>query len=346
MTLSLRPCPETIEELDDLLSQPDDRIVQTMREIDGDIVVLGVGGKMGPTFARMIKLASDRSGTTRRIIGVSRFSSKRMRDQLECWGIETIACDLLDSEAIEQLPDADHIVSMLGFKFGTADNPSMTWAMNCYLPSVICRRYRDSRITAFSSGNVYGMIDVDSCGSRESDPLRPIGEYAVSVLGRERMYDFFSRSLQIPITLLRLNYATELRYGVLVDLAQRVFNRVPIDITMGYVNVIWQRDANAMAINSLVHGTTPPKVFNIAGPEILRVREVCDQFSQLMDRPVKFLGQEAGDAYLNDARHNHALLGQPTLSATELICWTAQWVMRAGESFNKPTHYENRDGGF
>ncbi len=346
MTQIPSQCPETIEELDDLLSQPDDRVVQTMREIDGDIIVLGVGGKMGPTFARMIQRASDRSSTTRRVIGVSRFSFNGVRKQLESWGIETIGCDLLDPDAIDRLPEADHIVSMLGFKFGTADNPSMTWAMNCYVPAVICNRYRNSRITAFSSGNIYGMVDIDSGGSLESDPLRPIGEYAVSVLGRERMYDHFSRTLRIPISLLRLNYATELRYGVLVDLAQQVYSGTPIDITMGYVNVIWQRDANAMAINALVHGATPPRLFNVAGQEILRVRDVCNQFGHLMDRQVNFLGQEAPDAFLNNASHNYKLLGQPTKSASDLIRWTAQWIMQGGVSLNKPTHYENREGGF
>ncbi len=339
-------CPVSTGQLDDLLSEPDERVVQTMRQISGDVILLGVGGKMGPTLARMVKRASDRAGITRQVIGVSRFSSRNLQKRLESWGVRTIACDLLDENAIESLPDAENVLSMLGYKFGTTDQPSLTWAINCYLPAVISRRYRESRIAAFSSGNVYGTVDVAAGGSLETDPPRPVGEYAVSVLGRERIYDYFSRALQIPISLLRLNYATELRYGVLVDLARKVFEGVPVDLRMGYVNVIWQRDANAMAINSLAHAASPPRILNIAGRELLRVGDVCNQFASIMKRPANFCGQEAGDALLSDARVSYPLLGEPSKSAAEMIRWTAQWVMQGGESLGKPTHFENRDGSF
>lgn len=339
-------CPQSIDQLDELLSEPDERLSRTMKNLDGDILVLGVGGKMGPTFSRMVKRASDQAGASRRVIGVSRFSSDGLRERLEDWGIETIQCDVLAEGAVDLLPDASNVISMLGFKFGAAENPSLTWAMNCFVPSVISRRYRNSRITAFSSGNVYGNVPADSFGSLESDQPNPVGEYAVTVLGRERIYDHFSRTQGTPMTLLRLNYATELRYGVLVDLAQQVHRGATIDVTMGHVNVIWQRDANAMAINSLAHVDSPPKVFNIAGPEILRVRDLCNEFARLMDKPVKFSGIEAPDALLNDARHNFDLLGAPTLSAAAMIRWTAEWVMRGGESLGKPTQFGNRQGNF
>jgi len=338
--------PQTTQQLDDLLSVPDEQTIETMRRVDGDFVILGVGGKMGPTFARMVRRASDLAGVSRRVIGVSRFSSDGLRQQLESWDIETRAGNVLDETAVERLPDAANVISMLGFKFGTADTPSLTWAMNCYVPAVICQRYNRSRITAFSSGNIYGMVDTRSGGSVETDRLRPEGEYANSVLGRERIYDHFSRTLVIPMALLRLNYATEMRYGVLVDLARRVWNGTPIDVTMGYVNVIWQRDANAMAINALPLAESPPRVLNIAGKEILSVREVAEQFGELMGRNVEIVGREAGDAFLNRADHNYAQLGKPTKSAEQLIRWTAEWVMQGGESYDKPTHFQNRGGDF
>ncbi|MEO8495868.1 MAG: NAD-dependent epimerase/dehydratase family protein [Planctomycetota bacterium] len=340
------PCPATVEQLDDLLSTPDERVVQTMRELDGDLIVLGVGGKMGPTLARMAKRASDEAGVARRVIGVSRFSAGDLRKRLGNWGVETIACDLLDEEAVRALPQAPNVVCMAGFKFGATANPSLTWAMNCYLPAVVSRHFRNSRIAAFSSGNVYGTVDVDSGGSLESDPLKPIGEYAMTILGRERIFDHFSRTLGTPLSLLRLNYATELRYGVLVDLAQQVFAGTPIDVTMGHVNVIWQRDANAMALNSLVHTATPPRVLNIAGSETLRVRDVCTELARWMNKEVAFTGDEARDALLNNAQDSYPLLGQPTATSAEMIRWTAEWVMRGGESLGKATHFESRDGNF
>jgi hypothetical protein len=307
---------------------------------------LGVGGKMGPTLARMAKRASEEAGVERKILGVSRFSSGNLREQLESWGIETIACDLLDEDAVARLPDAPNIVYMAGFKFGATANPSLTWAMNCYLPAVVSRRYRDSRIAAFSSGNVYGTVDVASGGSIETDLPNPLGEYAITILGRERIFDHFSRTLDTSMSMLRLNYATELRYGVLVDLAEQVFTGKPIDVTMGHVNVVWQRDANAMALNALAHTSTPPRILNIAGSKILRVRDICTEFARLMNKEVAFVGEEASDALLNNASHSYAMIGQPTTTDTEMIRWTAEWVMRGGASLGKATHFESRDGSF
>jgi nucleoside-diphosphate-sugar epimerase len=338
--------PNDVAQLDDMLSAPNKHALGAMRELDGDLMVLGVGGKMGPTLARMAKRATDEAGVPRRVIGVSRFSSPETREQLEDWGIQTVACDLLDELAIAKLPEAPNIVCMTGLKFGASTNPSLTWAMNCYLPALISNRFRDSRIAAFSSGNVYGTVPFETGGSIESDPLNPIGEYAITVLGRERMLEYFSRELEIPLTLLRLNYATELRYGVLVDLAQKVLGSEPIDLSMSYFNVIWQAEANAMALASLLHTETPPRVLNIAGSEMLRVRDVCEEFGRLLNKPVRLVGEESPDALLNNAAASYKLVGQPEVSANQMVRWTADWIVRGGESLGKPTHFESRDGRF
>ncbi len=338
--------PHDLTELDDLLSEPPPQVIEALAQVVGDIVILGVGGKMGPTLARMAKRASDAANVSRRIIGVSRFATGDLRQRLEQWGIETVACDLLDEAELARLPDVSNVVFMAGFKFGATAQPSLTWAMNCYLPALVSRRYRHSRITAFSSGNVYGLVPVAGGGSIEADAPCPTGEYAMTVLGRERMLDYFSRELSIPMSILRLNYATELRYGVLVDLAQQVWAGHAIDVTMGYVNVIWQADANAMALVSLLHTSVPPRVLNIAGSEILCVREVCETFGRLMQRELRFTGEEQRDALLNNAGHSYTLLGEPTTPLNRMLLWTAEWVMRGGASLGKATHFESRDGTF
>jgi nucleoside-diphosphate-sugar epimerase len=338
--------PQSIDELDEALSRPTERVVEAMRRLQGDILFLGVGGKMGPTMARMAKRASDEAGVERRVFGVSRFSSGDARERLETWGVETLRCDLLDQRAIDALPDAPNVVFLAGFKFGATAAPAMTWAMNCYVPALVIPKYRDSHFVAFSSGNVYGLAPTDRGGSKETDPLNPVGEYAMTVLGRERMFDYFSCKLDIPLVLLRLNYASELRYGVLVDLARKVLAGESIDVSMGYANVIWQADAAAMTLEALQHATCPPLVLNIAGPEFLRVRDVCEQFGRLLNKPVRFTGTEAPDALLSNGQRAFELFGRPTVTAEQLIHWTADWVSRGGESLGKPTHFDSRDGQF
>ena len=243
--------PQTVDELEDHLSQPSDAVIEMFSQMAGDVIFLGVGGKMGPTMARMARRASDAAGTNRRVIGVSRFSNPDLRQRLESWDVETIACDLLDAEAVNALPAADHVIYMSGMKFGSSGAAPLTWAMNCYAPSLVARKYRDSRIAAFSTGNVYGMVPADGSGSVETDSLHPDGEYAITTMGRERIFEYFSETLSLPVAIIRLNYATELRYGVLVDIAQQVFAGRPVDVTMNRVNVIWLRDANAMTLLSL-----------------------------------------------------------------------------------------------
>lgn len=337
---------DSIEQLDELLSEPSELAVDVMRQLDGDLVVLGVGGKMGPTLARMAKKASQRAGVERRVIGVSRFSDADARRKLEAWDVETIKADLLDEQAVGALPDAANVIFMTGMKFGATGNASMTWAMNTHVPAIAARRYARSRIAAFSTGNVYPLVPVTSGGSVEADPMQPLGEYAMSVLGRERIFEHFSRTASIPMSLIRLNYACELRYGVLVDLAQKVWAEQPVDVSMGMFNVVWQADANAMALCSLGSCGIPPYVLNVSGPEMLSVRRVCEQFAQRFAKPVKFVGEESAHALLNNGQMGHQCFGYPRVSALRMIDWIADWIKRGGETLGKPTKFEVRDGQF
>lgn len=331
--------------LDDLLSAPTPRVVDTLSRVSGDIVVLGAGGKMGPTLARMARRAADLAGSPRRVIAVSRFTSAD-REGLEACGVETLACDLLDRDAVAGLPDAPNVIFMAGRKFGSTGAESLTWAMNCYLPSLAAHRYRTSRIVAFSTGNVYGLTPAGRGGSRESDPPAPVGEYAMSCLGRERMFEHFSRSSATPVVLLRLNYAVEMRYGVLVDLASRILRGEPIDVTMGYVNVIWQGDANAMALAALTHAAAPAAVVNIAGEDELRVRDLAAELASRLGRAATIVGQEAPDALLSNGATGRVRLGSPRVGVPQLLDWTADWLLRGGTTNDKPTHFASRDGRF
>ncbi len=332
--------------LEDLLSEPTAATVKAMAALEGDIVILGVGGKMGPTLARMAKKASDLAGVSRRVIGVARFSAGGLEEQLQSWGVETCRCDLLDRAAYSRLPDAANVVYMAGMKFGATGQESLTWAMNAFLPGLVSERYRDSRMAVFSTGNIYGFSSVSIAGSVEGDPLRPVGEYAQSCLGRERIFEHFSRTQQTKMTILRLYYATEMRYGVLVDVARMVFSGQPVPLSTGYLNAIWQADANAQSLQSLAHASTPPLVLNIAGPELLSVRRIAEDFAERWKTPVHFEGLETGDALLCNAQKACQLFGYPTVPVGQMMTWIADWVERGGANLAKPTHFENRDGKF
>lgn len=338
--------PVTVAELEDRLSEPTPGVIETLRDLPGDLLFLGVAGKMGPTLARMARRASDAAGTARRVIGVSRFSDASQIKQLNAHGIETIRCDLMDEAAVAQLPEVENIVYCAAMKFGSTGNESLTWAMNTWLPSVVCRKFRRSRIVAFSTGNVYGLVPVSGGGSVETDPPQPVGEYAMSCLGRERMFEHFSRTLGIPTTLLRLNYACELRYGVLVDLARKIWTGQPVDLGMGWFNCLWQGDANAQTLQALALTTSPPFVLNLTGPELLRVRDVAEDLGRRLNRPVTFTGNESGSALLNNAAEARRRFGPPRVPASELLGWVADWVKRGGSDLGKPTHFESRDGRF
>lgn len=343
------PCGDTIrsvEQLDDTLSEPSQAVIETLSRLDGDIVVLGAGGKMGPSLARMAKRASDAASVPRRVFGVDLFPAGDQESLLQSVGIETIRCDLLDPDQLRKLPDARNVVFMVGMKFGATGQEALTWALNVYLPGMVAQKYRNSRIVAFSTGNIYGLTPVTNGGSVETDSPNPQGEYAMSCLGRERIFEHFSHSLGTPMALIRLNYAIELRYGVLVDLAQRVHAGEPVDLTMGHVNVIWQGDAVAMILRAFDHASSPPLVANVAGPEVLSVRRLAEQFGSIMGKPVTFTGAESPDALLSDGQLGYTLFGRPQVSVQRMIRWIADWVMRGGESLGKPTHFEVRNGKF
>jgi nucleoside-diphosphate-sugar epimerase len=340
------PHVRDLEHLEDLLSEPDAGVVETVRRLEGDVIVLGVGGKMGPSLARMIRRAADEAGVKKRVIGVSRFSSPALPKQLEGWGVETIACDLLDPAQLGRLPDVRNVVFMAGMKFGTTGQQARTWAMNAVLPADVCRKFRGARIVAFSTGNLYPMVPVTSGGATEEEEPRPVGEYAQSVLGRERVFEHFSRTDGTPVAIIRLNYAVEMRYGVIIDLAQRVLAGETIDLAMGNFNCVWQGDANAVSIRAFDHAASPPFVLNVTGPETLGVRHVCQQLGLLMGREVKFSGTEAPTAYLNNAALSNRLFGYPRVPVQQVIAWAADWVQCGGASLGKPTHFETRDGKF
>jgi nucleoside-diphosphate-sugar epimerase len=294
----------------------------------------------------MAKRASDIAGVKRRVIGVSRFSSSTKESELNAHGIETVRCDLLDEEAVAKLPDVRNVVYLAGFKFGASERAARTWAMNTYLPSVVCRKYRSSRIVAFSSGAVYGMTSPTGGGSCETDAVEPVGEYAMSCLGRERIFEYFSSAWSIPVALIRLFYACELRYGVVTDLAVKIMAGEPIDLSMGYFNIIWQGDNNAMALLAFEHAAAPPFLVNVTGPELLSIREVSEALGRRLGRPPVFNGSEADSACLGHARTAHRIFGLPRISAEQLVGWAADWVKRGGESLGKPTHFEVRDGRY
>jgi nucleoside-diphosphate-sugar epimerase len=337
---------DAVDQLDDALSTPTHGVIEALSKFPGDILILGVGGKMGPTLAHMAARASQEAGVKRRVIGVARFSNSDLPAWLQRHGIDPISCDLLDPKQLASLPDAENVVAMPALKFGSSARPADTWAVNCWLPAQICQRYPRSRIAAFSTGNVYPLTAIARGGSVETDPLAPVGEYAASCVGRERMYDYFSRTAGTPVSILRLNYACELRYGVLIDLARQIFAGESIDLTMPAVNVIWQGDANAIALQSLAHAASPPFIVNIAGPETLRVRDLANQLGALLGKTPAFTGREGDDALLSNSQLSQRLFGPPTVSADQLLRWTGHWLLSGGPLLEKPTKFQVRDGKF
>ncbi|RIK38810.1 MAG: epimerase [Chloroflexi bacterium] len=334
------------EHLERLLSEPSPPVADTLKALDSDLLILGVGGKMGPTLARMATQALSSINSPHQVIAVARFSRLELREQLEGWGIQTIACDLLDRRALAALPDSRNIIFMAGQKFGTTGNPAQTWAMNTYMPALVAERFTAARIVVFSTGNVYPLTPVVQGGSVEDDPPEPVGEYANSCLGRERMFEYFSHTHGLRCAIMRLNYAIDLRYGVLLDIAQKVKAGQPVDLSMGAANVIWQGDANAWALRLLEYCSAPPFVLNVTGPELVSVRRVAERFGAIFGVAPIFVGSEAPSALLNNAAQAQRLFGYPRISLDQLIKWTAAWVQAGGVTLNKPTHFETRDGRF
>jgi len=337
---------QTEDELEELMSRPSPGLVADMAAIDGDIILLGVAGKMGPTLARLARRAWDEAGKSGRIIGVARFSDPAVRDRLKGVGVETITADLLDEKALPVLPDAPNIIYLAARKFGATGNEPLLWAMNAWLPALVASRYRNARIVALSTGNVYPFTPTAGPGPDESTPVGPVGEYAQSCLGRERVFQYFSERHGTPVSLIRLNYAIDLRYGVLMDVATKVFTGQPIDLTMGHVNVIWQGDANTAILRSLRHCASPPFILNLTGRETLSVRSLAHEFGRRFNKQPVFVSSEAPTALLSNAARYHEMLGPPVVPLERMLDWVAHWVRIGGHTWNKPTKFQSRDGKF
>jgi nucleoside-diphosphate-sugar epimerase len=336
----------TVAELEERLSRPTPADISVMAALDGDLLILGAGGKMGPSLATLARRAADQGNSQKRIIAVSRFSDDSLHTQFSSQNIETVSCDLLEPGALAKLPEVENVIFMAARKFGTTGSAHLTWAMNTYLPGLVAERYRGSRIVAFSTGNVYPLLPVRQGGAMESDPVDPQGEYAQSALGRERMFEYASDRWGTPVVILRLNYAVELRYGVLADIGQAVFERQPIDLRMGFVNIIWQGDANSVCLRSIAHCQSPPLILNVTGPETLSVRQVAEEFGRHFSTDPIFDFEESPTALLSNAAKCHKLFGCPTVSTAEVVEWIAEWIRHDGPMLNKPTHFATRDGRF
>ncbi|WP_274631056.1 NAD-dependent epimerase/dehydratase family protein [Arvimicrobium flavum] len=330
------------QELEDLLSRPSQQLIETFAGLEGDITILGVGGKMGPTLARMAKRAAPH----KRVIGVARFSEAGLKEKLQGWDIETVECDLLDRAAVEALEKTANVVFMAGRKFGSSGNQSLTWAMNVHVPAIVAEAFSQSRIAVFSTACVYPFVDIAGQGAREDLDLNPPGEYANSCVGRERMFEHYSRTQGTKVSIIRLSYAIDMRYGVLHDVASAVQAGEPVQIDSGHCNVIWQGDANDVALQSLAHAGTPPFVLNLSGPELVSVRRLAEKFGEHFGKTPVFSGQEQGRAWIIDTSLQQKLFGYPTVPLPRLIEWTAQWLGDGGRSLGKPTHFEVRDGAY
>ena len=328
--------------LEDILSEPTEATKKVLANLSGDIVVLGAGGKMGPTLALMLKKASP----DKKIYAVSRFSDKAVRSRIEQAQIKTIEVDLLDESNYNKLPDAENVFYLAGMKFGSTGNQPLTWAMNSYMPALVAKHYKDSRIAAYSTGNVYPLVETTGDGATEETLPEPIGEYAQSCLGRERMFEYFSQLYKTPVTLIRLNYANEPRYGIIVDLTFKILNDEPIDLTMGAVNLIWQRDANDYIIRSISLAKSPPAVLNVTGPETILIRGLAQIIGDTLERKPKFISQEAESALLSDASYCHRIFGLPQTTLEQMVAMIGKWVATGKKTLNKPTKYEIRNGKF
>lgn len=337
---------KTESQLELYLSEPTTGVISAIASLEGDILILGVGGKMGPSLAKLAKRSIDCADIAKKVIGVSRFSTPGIQESLHEVGIETIVADLLSEKSLQSLPDVQNVIFMAGRKFGSIGNENLTWALNTYMPGRVAEKFRDSRLVVFSTGNVYPLTPISHGGATESTVVAPIGEYAQSCLGRERICCYFSEQYGTPMAILRLNYAIELRYGILLDIAEKVYTGEPISLEMGNVNVIWQRDANAIALRSFAHCQSPPLTLNVTGPETVSVRYLAMRFAEIFNKLVHFAGEEAETALLSNASLCHQLFGYPCVSLGQMIEWVAEWVRIGGTTLQKPTHFEVRDGKF
>lgn len=325
---------------------PSDALVQDISQLEGDVLILGAGGKIGPSIARLTKKALQLAGKTNRVIGVSRFSEAGLSESLEADGIETISADILDDAQLQALPEVANVLYLAGTKFGTKDKESYTWAMNAYLPGRVAEKFKNSRIVVYSTGNVYPFVDITSGGASEDVKPSPVGEYGQSCLGRERMFEHFSLKYGTPVLIYRLNYAIDFRYGVLLEVAKSVLADKPIDLTTAFVNVIWQSDSNETAIRSLLHCASPPKLLNATGPETVSVKWLAEEFGKKFGKTPQYTGEPQNSALLSNAAESFKLFGYPRVSLKQMIDITATWLLEGGETINKPTHFQERKGQF
>lgn len=330
------------EDLEDFMTRPSQALIDDLAGLDGDFMILGVSGKMGPTLARLAK----RAAPGKSVIGVARFSESGIRDRLENWGVETIKADLMDRKALNELPKPKNIIFMAGRKFGSSGSEELTWAMNVHCPALVAEAFRDQRIVAFSTACVYPFVPVSSGGATEDLAPNPPGEYAQSCVGRERMFQYFSKKFGTPGRLIRLSYAIDLRYGVLFDVAYAVQRGEPVDVTMGHANVIWQGEANEQALRALRQCSTPTSPLNVSGSQITSIRWLAEQFSDRLGKPPHIIGKESETAWLINTSDARALFGESVVPMARLIDWVADWVAQGKVSLGKPTHYEARDGTY
>lgn len=337
---------DNINERYQQLLAPSAAVISDIARLKGDIIILGVGGKMGPALARLAKEAVDRAGVNKRIIGVSRFSEVGLQESLNNAGIETYAADLLEDDQLEALPFAENVLYLAGTKFGTKGNESFTWAMNAYLPGRVAQKYKNSRIIVFSTGNVYPLTPVLLGGADEQYLPQPMGEYAQSCLGRERLFQYYASKHNTPVLIYRLNYANDVTYGVLLEIAKSVYKKRPIDVSMGHVNVIWQGDANEIALRALHHCSTPAKILNVSGPETASVCWIAKEFGKLLGEEPAFINTEQDTALLSNTAEAALLFGYPRVSIKQMIELIADWIKEGGKTIDKPTHFEERAGQY
>lgn len=340
--------PASDDALEELLSRPGPAFVDMLARLPGDLLVLGAGGKMGPSLVAMARRALDQAGDRRRVIAASRWrdDAHGQAARLRALGVEVERCDLADRNAVAGLPDAPNVVFMAGQKFGTSADPAGTWAANILTPAIVAERFRDARLVVFSTANVYPLSPAGAGGSRETDPLTPLGEYANSCVGRERVVEHLSRAHKTRTAVVRLSYAIDLRYGVLLDIGRRVWQGEPVDLRMGWVNVVWQGDANDQALRLLEHAASPPVAVNVTGPEPVAVQELAERLGELLERAPVFSGAPGPDALLSDTSLSRRLLGPPGVPMDWMLRWTASWIRRGGTTLAKPTHFEARDGRY
>lgn len=342
----LPPQLSSEEQLDEVLSRPSDPLVHAIRQLSSPLIVLGASGKMGPSLCLLAKRAAAAAQVSLRVVAVSRFSADGSRDWFESRGIHTVACDLLSRSEVEKLPGSENIVYLVGLKFGTSQNPALTWAVNTLVPAQVGERYPGARVVALSTGNIYPLVPVSSGGATEQTAPAPVGEYGRAALARERIFEYCSHQRQTRIVLVRLNYAVELRYGVLLDIAERVWSGAEVNVAMGHFNCIWQGDANDHILRLFSSATAPPAVYNLTGPGVLSVREIAARFGQLMQRAPQVVGEEAETALLSDPARVIAKLGSPAIPLDTVLEWIAHWVMSNAPTLGKPTHFEVRSGEF